>query len=118
MGKTELGTKYTCHECGARFYDLNKSPVLCLKCGAEQLPKENKDYASSKSKKSEREKNLKKVDHSEEVEVDVDDIESIEDPIINDGDQDEDLMEDTSDLGGNDEAILGVKEQSVDDLEK
>jgi len=29
-----LGTKRTCPECSARFYDLNKSPIECPKCGA------------------------------------------------------------------------------------
>jgi len=29
-----LGTKRTCPECAARFYDLNKTPIECPKCGA------------------------------------------------------------------------------------
>lgn len=28
-----LGEKYQCSKCGARFYDLNRSPVICPKCG-------------------------------------------------------------------------------------
>ena len=28
----KLGTKRTCPECEARFYDLNKSPIVCPKC--------------------------------------------------------------------------------------
>jgi len=31
--KPELGTKRNCPSCAARFYDLNKSPVECPKCG-------------------------------------------------------------------------------------
>jgi len=31
--KPELGTKRLCASCGARFYDLNKSPITCPKCG-------------------------------------------------------------------------------------
>lgn len=34
MAKPELGTKRQCQSCGAKFYDLNKSPILCPKCGA------------------------------------------------------------------------------------
>jgi uncharacterized protein (TIGR02300 family) len=30
--KPELGVKRTCPSCGARFYDLLKSPVECPKC--------------------------------------------------------------------------------------
>lgn len=34
MTKPELGTKRLCAECGARYYDLNTTPVTCPKCGA------------------------------------------------------------------------------------
>ena len=33
MAKPELGNKRQCQNCGARFFDLNKSPVTCPKCG-------------------------------------------------------------------------------------
>ena len=36
MGKPELGHKMTCTDCAARFFDLNRSPILCPKCGAVQ----------------------------------------------------------------------------------
>ena len=35
MGKVDLGEKLTCSSCGARYYDLSKSPALCPKCGTE-----------------------------------------------------------------------------------
>ncbi len=35
MGKVDLGEKLSCSDCGARYYDLNKMPALCPKCGAE-----------------------------------------------------------------------------------
>ena len=38
MGIAELGSKRTCVECDGRFYDLNRSPGMCPKCGAEQPP--------------------------------------------------------------------------------
>lgn len=38
MGRPELGTKCTCASCNERFYDLNRSPATCPKCGAEQPP--------------------------------------------------------------------------------
>jgi uncharacterized protein (TIGR02300 family) len=34
MTKSELGTKRLCTECGAKFYDLNTTPITCPKCGA------------------------------------------------------------------------------------
>ena len=33
MAKPELGTKRLCAGCGAKFYDLNKDPIVCPKCG-------------------------------------------------------------------------------------
>lgn len=33
MAKPELGTKRLCASCGAKFYDLNKTPITCPKCG-------------------------------------------------------------------------------------
>ena len=32
MAKPELGTKRLCGSCGAKFYDLNKDPIVCPKC--------------------------------------------------------------------------------------
>jgi uncharacterized protein (TIGR02300 family) len=33
VAKPELGNKHHCQNCGTRFFDLNKSPVICPKCG-------------------------------------------------------------------------------------
>jgi uncharacterized protein (TIGR02300 family) len=33
VAKPELGNKRQCQNCGARFFDLNKSPITCPKCG-------------------------------------------------------------------------------------
>ena len=35
MVKASWGTKRTCQNCAARFYDLNKNPIKCPKCGRE-----------------------------------------------------------------------------------
>lgn len=32
MTKPELGTKRLCANCGAKFYDLSKTPIVCPKC--------------------------------------------------------------------------------------
>ena len=32
MAKPELGTKRLCMNCGAKFYDLSKDPIVCPKC--------------------------------------------------------------------------------------
>lgn len=33
MTKAELGTKRLCPNCGARYYDLNRDPIICPRCG-------------------------------------------------------------------------------------
>ena len=33
MTKPELGNRHQCKRCGARFFDLNKSPITCPRCG-------------------------------------------------------------------------------------
>lgn len=38
MSKPELGTKRDCPSCGAKFYDLSKSPAVCPKCKHEFVP--------------------------------------------------------------------------------
>lgn len=35
MAKPGLGTKRLCPHCGAKFYDLDKDPIVCPKCGSE-----------------------------------------------------------------------------------
>jgi uncharacterized protein (TIGR02300 family) len=32
VAKAELGTKRLCGNCGVKFYDLNKTPIVCPKC--------------------------------------------------------------------------------------
>ena len=38
MANAEWGSKRTCQSCGARFYDLRRTPAECPKCGAKFEP--------------------------------------------------------------------------------
>jgi len=54
VAKPELGTKRVCASCGARFYDLNKDPITCPKCGTEftvasLTPKGRPDAAAARA---------------------------------------------------------------------
>jgi uncharacterized protein (TIGR02300 family) len=33
VAKPELGMKRQCQNCGAKFFDLNRDPIVCPKCG-------------------------------------------------------------------------------------
>jgi uncharacterized protein (TIGR02300 family) len=34
VAKPELGSKRQCQSCSTKFFDLNRSPIICPKCGA------------------------------------------------------------------------------------
>jgi uncharacterized protein (TIGR02300 family) len=38
VAKPELGTKRLCGNCGAKFYDLSKDPIVCPKCHTVMEP--------------------------------------------------------------------------------
>ncbi len=38
MAVSDLGTKRVCTDCGAKFYDLGKMPVVCPKCEVSFVP--------------------------------------------------------------------------------
>jgi len=38
VAKPDLGTKRLCGNCGAKFYDLNKTPMVCPKCETVFVP--------------------------------------------------------------------------------
>ena len=45
MARPELGTKRQCQNCGAKFYDLLRSPIVCPKCATvfqAAQPKDNR----------------------------------------------------------------------------
>jgi uncharacterized protein (TIGR02300 family) len=48
MGRPELGAKRTCMACHERFYDLNRSPPICPKCGVQQPPEKPRTLRPSR----------------------------------------------------------------------
>ena len=40
MANPELGAKQVCPNCQAKFYDLNRRPAHCPKCGTDFDPEE------------------------------------------------------------------------------
>ena len=107
VAKAELGVKLTCENCETRFYDLNKIPGVCPKCGTTNtrpvifkasrrtgdavLPK--KDEAPAKPK---------------------DELVDIDSP--SDDTSTDDIIEDTSDLGDDDVDVEVVVTKKDEDL--
>lgn len=99
MSKPEWGTKRTCTHCGARFYDLNKRPIICPKCeGENEAEVAPKLRRSKDSKVAKPAKAIKEPIETEEAEVETDD------------DLGADVIEDTTDLGEDDEDMAEVME--------
>lgn len=73
MNNDKWGVKRVCLQCTTRFYDLNKSPILCPNCGAEFDP----EYMiKKKSKLNEDKEVVDAIDDVELIEEDDDDIDS------------------------------------------
>lgn len=110
MAKPELGTKRTCVNDGVRFYDLNKVPAVCPKCGTEQ-PIEQPRLRRPAGNVLEEKRVLKKVAAPglEDADTDVE---------VADDEEAEDVLEDTSDLEDDTDAIAGDIEVEPESDEK
>jgi len=107
--KSAWGIKRTCQSCDAKFYDLQRSPIVCPKCGAIFDPE-----ASLKTRRSRpaekvvalKPEPVKKGKPAPEVVAD-DDAEVIEEA---EGEEEEEMIEDASELGEDDEDMAEVIE--------
>ena len=97
MAKVELGTKRVCVACGARFYDLGKSPAMCPKCGTEQpaeVPRPRRTGGNVIEEK--RAKKPVPAPGADEADIEVEGVEA---------EAEEDVLEDTGDLEDDADAI-------------
>jgi uncharacterized protein (TIGR02300 family) len=108
MAKAEWGLKRTCQSCGARFYDLSKNPIMCPKCGTE--------YDPEVLLKSRRGKAPAAVAKPVPVPV-VDDVDAIEPAADGEAEEEDAVIEDTSELGEDEEDVAEVIE-NVEDEER
>ena len=114
MAKAGWGRKLACHKCGVKYYDMNKKDVRCPKCDAQYKPEKIKARRSVTPDlpKPSPEKTFEPDPGGEVIEVDLgDEILDAE----NGKDQDDTIMEDTSDISGDDEDIeevVGVVDDS------
>ena len=96
MAKPELGMKRVCVACSTRFYDLQKSPAVCPKCGTEQ-PIEQPRVRRPSGNVVEDKRPKKVVPAGDDVDVEVDAVEDVE--------ADEDVLEEADDLEDDADAI-------------
>ena len=100
MAKPEWGKKRICSFCNTRYYDLNKSPIICPSCGAEFDPY---DYLKTKKSKSiplkasvEDDNDLTKdIENIDDIEVDADgEVVSDDDPLLEINKEDQNVIAD------------------------
>jgi uncharacterized protein (TIGR02300 family) len=106
--KPEWGTKRACLSCGARFYDMKKSPINCPKCGAKFDPEQ---FAKPSRRGGGAAEKPKPAPAPAPKAVAVEDIEDVE-PVEGEDEEEEaeDLLEDASDLGEDDDDMAEVME--------
>lgn len=132
MAKAEWGTKRTCQNCGARFYDLHRDPIVCPTCQTTYDPErqtrsrrsttsvrpEPATIPANRAAESEETPGIAGAeDESGETEVEeaegTDEVEDLEEMES----EDEEVIEDTSDLGEDDDDIGEVIEHIENDVE-
>ena len=100
MAKPEWGKKRICSSCNTKYYDLNKSPIICPSCGAEFNPN---DYLKSKKGKNiplkasvEDDNDLTKdIENIDDIEVDADgEVVSDDDPLLEINKEDQEIIAD------------------------
>jgi uncharacterized protein (TIGR02300 family) len=112
VAKPEWGLKRVCQSCGAKFYDMARSPILCPKCGATFDPdallksRRTKVAAVAPPPKPEPEDEIEPAE-AEETAADDDDKE-----------EEEAVMEDTSELGEDSEDVADVVEKADGEEER
>lgn len=113
MAKATLGTKRICPSCAARFYDLDRNPITCPKCASEFEPE---DFVKSRRSRAASgaaaaKGKGKAVVPKPDPKVPIEDGEAV---VEGADDEEEDVMEDTSELGEDEdvaEVVEGVEEE-------
>ena len=88
MAIPEWGKKRICLACNTKYYDLNKSPIICPSCGSEFDPdiylKSRKGKNLSAKVVSEKKQNISEdISNIDDIEPDTDDeVVSDDDPLL------------------------------------
>lgn len=108
MVKLEWGTKRTCQNCGARFYDLRSTPIKCPKC--DTVFEVQTTTRGRRGRAALEEKELPAMLNDAALISEIDLTEDLDDEI----EEDDSLIEDTSDLGEDLDDIPDVLDHNGD----
>lgn len=119
MKKTDLGTKRQCVECDVKYYDLNRSPIVCPKCGTvfeleSSAEPEGKVEKNVESKADETE--IQPEGGAEVISLEEADSEQIEDSIPEIEDEENiESEDDTSFMGSDEEDVSEIVTDTEED---
>ncbi len=109
MAKPELGAKRQCQSCGAKFFDLNRDPIVCPRCGTVfQGVVARAERPTAKEDESDEET----VAQSGIELVSLDEVEAAEDKVAEPAVDDIDVEDDSAE----DDAFLEEEEEDDDDV--
>ena len=107
MAKSELGNKLTCQSCGAKYYDLKNRKPVCPACetGYEPAKPKLRRAAPEPAKPAAADAHNDTTTKGDAIEADIDS--AVLETDDNDAD-DDGLMEDASDIGGDEDEVAVV----------
>jgi uncharacterized protein (TIGR02300 family) len=120
LAKPEWGLKRTCQHCGTRFYDMGADTPACPKCGTKFDPdavmktKRTTKAVAEKAAPPPKAKPKPKPAEDEELEAVADEVPEGEEAAEG---EEEEVIEDTSELGEDDEDVADVIENVDEDEE-
>jgi uncharacterized protein (TIGR02300 family) len=114
MPKPEIGIKRQCTHCGAKFFDLMKSPIVCPKCGTVY------EVASMPARSSPRGRAVEEEEDEQELQVAEAELSSIEEAPAADDEKvtavPEDDIEVEEDEAAEDDTFLQKEEEHSEDV--
>ena len=121
MAKPEWGKKRICLACNTKYYDLNKSPIICPSCGSEFDPDISLNSRKGKnlSAKVVSEKKQNKSDdisNIDDIETDTDnEVVSDDDPLLDINTENEDTETESGVELNIDEDISFIDEDDINE---
>ncbi len=117
IGK-EFGIKRACQNCGAKFFDLKKKVPTCPKCGTEfvALKTRTRKTAAKQEKKVAVVPNVPADNKADSEEETLNEI-GVELEVEVDDDEEDTLIEDTSDIGDDEDDMAGIIDIKTEDRE-
>ncbi|MEM7226240.1 MAG: TIGR02300 family protein [Pseudomonadota bacterium] len=108
MAKADWGSKHSCQGCGAKYYDLNRTPITCPKCGTvfnpDALLRSRKPRNAAVKEAAPAVKAKAKAEKPEAEDA----IDEELDALVDDEEDGDEVIEDASELGEDDSDVVEV----------